>query len=192
MSPLRRRMIEDMQIRNLTPHTQRVYVEQVVRFARHFRKSPELLGPAEIRTYLLHLAQERRLAASSIIVAVSALRFFYTVTLKRPWIVEDDIPTGRQAKKLPVVLSQDEVGAFPGRRGQPEAPRDPDRLLRDRPADFRSRSPQARRDRQQAHGHPGRAGQRPQRPLCHAAAQTSRYAQGLLEAYPSRRVAVSR
>jgi hypothetical protein len=73
-----------------------------------FRKSPKHLGPAEIRTYQLYLAHERHLAASSIIVAVAALRFFYTVTLKRPWIVEDDIPTGRQAKKLPVVLSQDE------------------------------------------------------------------------------------
>src|ERR1700710_608439 len=114
MSPLRRRMIEDMQIRNLTANTQRVYVAQIVRFACHFRKSPELLGPAEIRTYLIHLTQERRLAASSIIVAVSALRFFFTVTLKRPWIVEDDIPAGRQAKKLPVVLSQEEVSRFLG------------------------------------------------------------------------------
>jgi len=105
-------MIEDMQIRNLSPHTQRAYVEQVVRFARHFRKSPEHLGPAEIRTYLLYLAQEKHLAASSIIVAVAALRFFYTVTLKRRWVVGDDIPTGRQAKKLPVVLSQDEVARF--------------------------------------------------------------------------------
>ena len=114
MSPLRRRMIEDMQIRNLTANTQRVYVAQVVRLACHFSKSPEHLGPAEIRTYLIHLTQERRLAASSIIVAVSALRFFYTVTLKRRWVVEDDIPTGRQAKKLPVVLSQDEVARFLG------------------------------------------------------------------------------
>jgi site-specific recombinase XerD len=112
MSPLRRRMIEDMQIRNLTANTQRVYVEQVVRFARHFRKSPEHLGPAEIRTYLLHLAKERRLAASSIIVTVSALRFFYTITLKRRWVIEDDIPAGKQAKKLPVVMSQDEVARF--------------------------------------------------------------------------------
>src|SRR5271169_5807733 len=112
MSPLRRRMIEDMQIRNLTPHTQRAYVSQVVRFASHFRKSPEHLGPAEIRTYLLYLAQARHLAASSIIVTVSALRFFYTVTLKRRWVIEDDIPAGRQAKKLPVVLSQDEVASF--------------------------------------------------------------------------------
>jgi site-specific recombinase XerD len=105
-------MIEDMQIRNLTPNTQRVYVAQIIHFAGHFRKSPEHLGPAEIRTYLLHLAHDRQLAARSIIVAVSALRFFYTVTLKRPWVVADDIPTGRQAKKLPIVLSQNEVARF--------------------------------------------------------------------------------
>jgi site-specific recombinase XerD len=94
-----------------------VYVEQVVRFAGYFRKSPELLGPNEIRTYLIHLTQDRRLAASSIIVTVSALRFFFTVTLKRPWVVKDDIPTGRQAKKLPVVLSKDEVARFLGAVG---------------------------------------------------------------------------
>lgn len=112
MSPLRRRMTEDMQIRNLTPNTQRVYIEQVARFARHFRKSPDQLGPPEIRAYLLHLSQNRHLAARSIIVAVAALRFFYTVTLKRAWIVKDDIPTGQQAKKLPVVLSPEEVARF--------------------------------------------------------------------------------
>jgi integrase/recombinase XerD len=112
MSPLRRRMIEDMQIRNLTANTQRVYLAHLVRFAGYFRKSPELLGPAEIRTYLIHLTQKRRLAASSIIATVSALRFFYTVTLKRDWVVEDDIPAGRQAKRLPVVLTQGEVARF--------------------------------------------------------------------------------
>jgi site-specific recombinase XerD len=112
MTPLRRRMIEDMQIRNLSPNTQRVYVEQLIRFSRHFGRSPDRLGPAEIRTWLLHLANGKKLTASSIIVAVSALRFFYTVTLKRSWRVEDDIPAGRQAKKLPVVPSQDEVAHF--------------------------------------------------------------------------------
>jgi integrase/recombinase XerD len=154
MSPLRRRMIEDMQIRNLTPNTQRVYVAQVVRFACHFGKSPDLLGPPEIRTYLLHLTQERHLAASSVIVTVSALRFFYHTTLKRPWIVEDDIPAGRQAKKLPVVLSQEEVARFLGAVDN----------LKHRiilticyatGLDFRSRPSQTRRHRQQAHGHPG-------------------------------------
>jgi integrase/recombinase XerD len=64
--------------------------------------------------YLIYLTQERRLSASSIIVTVSALRFFYTVTLKQPWAVENDIPTSRKAKKLPVVLSQDEVRRFLG------------------------------------------------------------------------------
>jgi site-specific recombinase XerD len=107
-------MIEDMQIRNLTPNTQRVYVANVLRFACHFRKSPDLLGPTEIRTYLLHMTRERRLAASSIIVTVSALRFFYMVTLKRPWVVEDDIPAGHQGRKLPVVLSKAEVARFLG------------------------------------------------------------------------------
>src|SRR3984885_13139226 len=112
MSPLRRRMIEDMQIRNLAPNTQRVYISRLVRFASYFGKWPDRLGPPEIRAYLLHLAQEERLAASSLIVTVSALRFFYTVTLKRRWVVKDDIPTCRQSKKLPVVLSQDEVARF--------------------------------------------------------------------------------
>jgi len=113
MSPLRRRMIEDMQIRNLSAHTQRAYVAKVFHFACYFHKSPEHLGPSEIRTYLIHLTQERCLSASSIIVTVSALRFFYTVTLKQPWVVAD-IPTSRKAKKLPVVLSQDEVARFLG------------------------------------------------------------------------------
>lgn len=62
MTPLRRRMIEDMRIRNLAPHTQRAYVQQVSLFARHFGKSPELSGPADIRACQIHLTQERRLS----------------------------------------------------------------------------------------------------------------------------------
>jgi site-specific recombinase XerD len=105
-------MIEDMRIRNLSPQTQRAYVEQVSRFARHFGQPPERLGQDEIRTWQVYLVEERRLAASSISVAVAALRFVYTVTLKRPWIVEDDIPTSRQPKKLPIVPSPEEVARF--------------------------------------------------------------------------------
>jgi integrase/recombinase XerD len=112
MTPLRHRMIEDMQIRNLAHRTQVSYVEQVGRFARHFGKSPELLGPAEIRAWQLHLTQDKRLAASSISVAVAALRFLYTVTLRRAWSINDDIPTCRQARQLPEVLSPGEVAAF--------------------------------------------------------------------------------
>lgn len=112
MTPLRRRMIEDMQIRNLAPRTEVCYVEQVDRFARYFRKSPELLGPAEIRAWQIYLARDKRLAASSISVAVAALRFLYTVTLRRAWTIKHDIPTCRQPHQLPEVLSSEEVAAF--------------------------------------------------------------------------------
>ena len=87
MTPLRLRMIEDMEIRNLAPLTQKSYIEQVARFARHFDRSPEHLGPDEIRLWLLHLIRDKHLAASSMAVAVAALRFCYTVTLGRAWMV---------------------------------------------------------------------------------------------------------
>ena len=112
MTPLRLRMIENMEIRNLAPLTQKAYVEQVSRFARHFGRSPEHLGPDEIRLWLLHLTRDKQLSASSMSVAVSALRFCYTVTLGRTWTIETDIPTQRQPKKLPTVLSPEEVAAF--------------------------------------------------------------------------------
>jgi site-specific recombinase XerD len=105
-------MIEDMQVRNLAPRTQISYVEQVDRFARHFRRSPEYLGPAEIRAWQLYLAQDKRLAASSVTVAVSALRFLYTVTLRREWSIKDNIPSFRKPHQLPEVLSPEEVAAF--------------------------------------------------------------------------------
>jgi hypothetical protein len=79
MTPLRLRMIEDMQIRNLAPLTQSAYLLQVSLFARYFGRSPERLGREDIRAYRLYLAQDKHLAASSIAVAVAALRFFYTV-----------------------------------------------------------------------------------------------------------------
>jgi integrase/recombinase XerD len=112
MTPLRLRMIEDMQIRNLAPLTQSAYLLQVSLFARHFGLSPERLGREDIRAYRLYLAQDKHLAASSISVAVAALRFFYTVTLKQAWTVEADIPTCRLPQKLPQVLSQKEVSQF--------------------------------------------------------------------------------
>jgi integrase len=112
MTPLRRRMIEDMRIRNLSPHMQRAYVEQVSRFAHHFGQPPERLGQDEIRAWQIYLVEERRLAASSISIAVAALRFVYTVSLKRPWVVEEGIPTSRQPKKLPVVPGPEEVSRF--------------------------------------------------------------------------------
>ena len=147
MTPLRRRMIEDMQVRNLAPHTQRSYLQQISQFARHFGKSPELLGPDDIRAYQIHLSQERQLSASSMLVAVAAIRFLYKVTLKREWSIEEVVPTCRKPQRLPVVLSRDEVLRFLDAVDDAEAPRHPDRLLRGRPADFRSRPPDAGRHR---------------------------------------------
>jgi integrase/recombinase XerD len=112
MTPLRQRMLEDMQIRNLAPSTQRAYVEHVSRFARHFGRSPALLGPEDIRAYLVYLTTERHLAPSTVIIAVAALRFLYTVTLQKPWSVEAVIPAPKTPQPLPVVLSPAEVVQF--------------------------------------------------------------------------------
>lgn len=112
MTSLRRRMVEDMQVRNFSPHTQTSYVQQVSRFARHFQQSPEALGPEEIRTYQVYLTNDRKLAIGSILIAVAALRFLYTVTLKKDWRVEDIIPAPKKPQRLPVVLSPEEVLHF--------------------------------------------------------------------------------
>src|SRR6201987_1645243 len=112
MTPLRRRMIEEMQVRNLSLHTQDAYVQQVSQFARHFNRSPELLGPEEIRSYQVYLRNERKLAPSSIIIAVAALRFLYKITLHKDWSLEEVIPTPKIPQKLPIVLTQEEVLKF--------------------------------------------------------------------------------
>ena len=88
MKSLRQRMIEDMQVRNLSPHTQTSYVQQVSLFARHFGKSPEILSPEDIRTYQLYLTNAKKLAPGSILIAVAALRFVYKVTLHKNWTFE--------------------------------------------------------------------------------------------------------
>jgi integrase/recombinase XerD len=112
MTPLRRRMTEDMQVRNFSPHTQNSYMQQVSLFARHFSKSPELLGPEEIRSYQVYLTNEKKLSPSSILIAVSALRFLYKVTLHRDWCFEDIIPAPKKPQTLPIVLSPEEVLQF--------------------------------------------------------------------------------
>ena len=85
MTSLRQRMIEDMQVRNLSPLTQTSYVQQVSLFARHFNQSPEALGPEQIRSYQVYLTNEKKLAPGSILIAVAALRFLYKVTLHKDW-----------------------------------------------------------------------------------------------------------
>jgi integrase/recombinase XerD len=107
MTPLRQRMIDDLKIRNCSPRTIECYISMVARFAQFHRRSPELLGAEEVRAYQKHLVDS---GASWTIFnqTVAALKFLYRVTLKVAWAVEQ-IPYGRKVRKLPVVLSQDEV-----------------------------------------------------------------------------------
>ena len=111
MTPLRQRMLEDMSIRNFTQNTQLAYLQQVSSFAKHFDRSPEELGPEEVRLYQHHLVSQRHLSASSVGTASAALRFLYRVTLRRNWKA-DDIPMPKRPFKLPVVLSPGEVSYF--------------------------------------------------------------------------------
>ncbi len=112
MTTLRQRMTEDMQVRNLAQNTQSSYIQQVSLFARYFKKSPEQLGPEEIRAYQVYLTKERKLAPSSILTAIAALRFLYKISLKREWPFEEIIPAPKKPQKLPVVLSPEEVLQF--------------------------------------------------------------------------------
>jgi site-specific recombinase XerD len=83
-------------------------------FARHFGKSPAVLGLEDIRDYQLYLTNQNKLDASSIRVAVSALRFVYRVTLKRPWDFIEAVPSPKKPQILPIILSPEEVLHFLG------------------------------------------------------------------------------
>jgi site-specific recombinase XerD len=104
-------MLEDMQLRNLTPETQRNYIHHVAGFARYFGKSPELLDLEAVRQYQLYLLNERKLSPETINQYISAIQFLYLTTLEMPWTTEY-FPRVRRPHKLPVVLSQEEVLAF--------------------------------------------------------------------------------
>jgi len=110
MSLLRRRMIEDMTIRNLSPATQRSYLHAVSRFSQYFGRSPDRLGLEDVRAYQVHLAS-KGVAWGSLNQVVCALRFFYGVTLGQATIPER-IAYARAPRKLPTVLSGDEVVRF--------------------------------------------------------------------------------
>jgi integrase/recombinase XerD len=107
MTELRKRMLQDMQLRNLSPKTIERYLAHVARYAQHFGLPPDQLGLEHVRQYQLHLL-ESQASWSLFNQAVCALRFFYNVSLQRGWPVEH-IPYGKRPKRLPVVLSPEEV-----------------------------------------------------------------------------------
>jgi site-specific recombinase XerD len=108
MTPLRQRFIEDMQLRNLAPTTQRSYLHYTVEFARFYNCSPEKLDLEAVRQYQLHLLHEKKLSPESINTFISSVQFLYLNTLDMPWD-KSCFPRLRVAGKLPVVLSPGEV-----------------------------------------------------------------------------------
>jgi len=118
MTPLRRRFIDDLRLRNKSPRTIETYVLRVVQFAKHFGRSPEVLGPDELRAYQQHLLA-RKVSWSMFNQSVCALRFLYNVTLGRPHLIVH-LPFAKRPRVLPTVLSPEEVvrflaAALPGR-----------------------------------------------------------------------------
>ena len=108
LTPLTRRMAQDMQIRNLAASTIDSYTWHVDQFLQHFGKPAEQLGPEQIREFQLHLIQEKKVGWSSFNQAVCGLRFLYRFTVPRTWHIKM-IPFGKRPKKLPAVLGQPEV-----------------------------------------------------------------------------------
>jgi integrase/recombinase XerD len=108
MTPLRKRMIEELQLRSLSPVTKETYVRAVERFARYFHRSPEKLGPEQVRDYLLHLANDNHANANTLLLNRAALRFVYVSTLKQKWF-DDEIARAKRRPTLPPTLSVEEV-----------------------------------------------------------------------------------
>jgi integrase/recombinase XerD len=111
MTPLRQRMLDDMQLRNLAASTQKQYIHHVAAFARYFGKSPEDLDIEAVRQYQLYLLNERKLSPEAVNQCISAMKFLFLTTLEMPW-TNEYFPHVRRAYKLPIVLSQEEVLAF--------------------------------------------------------------------------------
>jgi site-specific recombinase XerD len=101
-------MLDELQRRNYAQNTVRSYIKAVEDFARYFGKPPERLGPEHIRQYQVHLFRDRKLAASTVEGRAAALRFLFVKTLRRPYL-PDQIPFPKRARRLPTVLSTEEV-----------------------------------------------------------------------------------
>jgi integrase/recombinase XerD len=111
MTPLRKRMVEDMQLRNLAPETQRGYLHHVTGLAQFYQTSPEHLNLEDIRQYQVYLANECRYSAESVNQFLSAVRFLYGITLEAPFDT-GCLLRARVPKHAPLILSQQEVACF--------------------------------------------------------------------------------
>jgi len=108
MTELRKRMIEDLQLREMSPRTQQMCVRAVSQLAKHYNTSPDLISGEELRQYFLYLKNEKRYSRSASTIALCGITFFYRFTLKRQFPTLELVRSPHE-KKLPVVLSCDEV-----------------------------------------------------------------------------------
>jgi site-specific recombinase XerD len=108
MSPLRKRFLEDMQLHGYSPKTQSCYVGAVRSLAKHYRKSPDLISEEELRHYFLHLTLEKKVARATATIALCGIKFLFQNTLQRNWTCFKLLRPPK-SKKLPVVLSREEV-----------------------------------------------------------------------------------
>ena len=109
MTKLKQRMVEELQRRNYSPATIRGYILAIKQFADYFGKPPDRLGATHVQRFQWYLLQERKLAPVTVEIRMSALRFFFKKMLKRRDIHFDDLPFPKTPRKLPTVLSPDEV-----------------------------------------------------------------------------------
>ena len=109
MTELRQRMLEELQRRNFSPDTIRSYIRAVRDFAAHFHKPPDQMGVEELREFQLHMLRDQKLATGTVQYRMTALHFFFKRVLKRHDPELYDIALTRRPKKLPVVLSSEEV-----------------------------------------------------------------------------------
>ena len=108
MGIIKEKMKQDLEIRGLSERTQESYLGCIKQFVKYFMKSPDRLTPDDIHTYQLHLKRDRKISVNYFNIQVAAIKFLYRVTLKRDWNIEL-IPYHKRSKRLPVVLSQEEV-----------------------------------------------------------------------------------
>lgn len=108
MTPLRQRMIEDMQLHGLSASTQQLYADAVGTLAKHFHRSPDQLSEQDLRQYFLYLTNQKKVSRSTTTIALCSVKFLYEKTLQRSWPTLQLIRPAFE-KKVPVVLSRDEV-----------------------------------------------------------------------------------
>lgn len=108
MTPLRQRMIDDMKLRSLSANTRQVYLIAVRQLAERYRRSPDGINEEELRAYFLYLKDVRKLARSSMTIAICAIKFFFERTLNRKWPVFEIVRPPRE-RKLPVIFARDEL-----------------------------------------------------------------------------------